>query len=349
MSETALIVSHELNPAEIFVDGGLDPLLKKIEEAALSHIPILDTGKGRRDIASMAQKVARSKTLLDDLGKDLVSDWKTKAKKVDIQRKKARDFLDDLKTKVRQPLTDWEEAETRRVDSINMKIDQMLELSNIEDGFGDLFSLSDLQKCLDQLETVVIDESFQEFQAKASEIKDECIVKLKVAILREQKAEEERLELERLRREREERERREYEERIAREAAEHARREAEEKAEKDRLRIEGEKKAAEEAAAKAERDRIAAEERAKVQQEQAVREAVEREKRETAAREAARLAKEADEKAKVEKMAKRKAHRARIQREIITSFLEFGLDETTAGDLVKWIDEANVPHLLINY
>ncbi len=38
--------------------------------------PDIDTRKGRKAIASLAAKVARSKTYLDGLGKDLVAGWK---------------------------------------------------------------------------------------------------------------------------------------------------------------------------------------------------------------------------------------------------------------------------------
>ena len=45
------------------------------------------------------------------MGKDLVSEQKAEIKRVDAIRKHARDTLDELKVRIRKPLTDWEEAE----------------------------------------------------------------------------------------------------------------------------------------------------------------------------------------------------------------------------------------------
>ena len=77
-----LVVIEEINPAVIFTEvSEIDALLKNIEAQAMSHVPVLETVTGRKEIASIANKVARSKTLLDGMGKDLVADWKNKAKK----------------------------------------------------------------------------------------------------------------------------------------------------------------------------------------------------------------------------------------------------------------------------
>ena len=105
MKEDSLIVIESINPVALFTeDGGIDALLKAVEKQALSIEADPETASGRSKMASMGHKVARSKTLLDGLGKDLVADWKTKAKKVDAQRKHARDFLDNLKARVIKPI-----------------------------------------------------------------------------------------------------------------------------------------------------------------------------------------------------------------------------------------------------
>lgn len=109
MSENnALIVAEKLDVTTLFTDDGLQGILQDIESQAMTHVPDIETDQGRKDIASMAYKVTRSKTLIDKMGKEVVADWKKKAKKIDGYRKQARDFLDDLKEKVRQPLTDYE-------------------------------------------------------------------------------------------------------------------------------------------------------------------------------------------------------------------------------------------------
>lgn len=112
--ETGLVVFDSINPVILFTGGGLDPILKAIEDQVVSFVADTSTAKGRKDIAALAYKVAQSKTYLDGLGKDLVSDWKDKSKLVDASRKKARDFLDDLKERARKPLTDYESEEARK-------------------------------------------------------------------------------------------------------------------------------------------------------------------------------------------------------------------------------------------
>lgn len=107
-----LVVIEKKNVMDIFsLEGGLDPVINAIIEEVRSHKPDTETAKGRASIKSLANKVAKSKVYLDNLGKDLTADWKSKAKVVDSSRRKVRDTLSDLKDEVRKPLTDWEEAE----------------------------------------------------------------------------------------------------------------------------------------------------------------------------------------------------------------------------------------------
>jgi len=109
-----LIIQEPIDVAKVFTAGGMEGVLKEIEAVALAHVPDVETDSGRLDIASLAYKIARSKTLIDSTGKEVISDWKKKTDRINGLRKQARDFLDDLKTKVRQPLSDWEFAEQKR-------------------------------------------------------------------------------------------------------------------------------------------------------------------------------------------------------------------------------------------
>jgi len=150
MAETALITVEKLDIAVVFSDDGMDKILKEVEAKALSLVPDLETESGRKDISSMAHKVARSKTLLDDLGKDLVSDWKQKAKRIDGYRKTARDFLDELKDRVRKPLSDWEAIEAekkaeegrREKEKIEKRIADLAEF-NVHMPFFDVAAMAD--------------------------------------------------------------------------------------------------------------------------------------------------------------------------------------------------------------
>lgn len=54
----------------------------------------------------MAHKVARSKTYIDNAGKDLVAELKALPKQIDESRRIVRERLDALKDEVRRPLTE---------------------------------------------------------------------------------------------------------------------------------------------------------------------------------------------------------------------------------------------------
>ena len=114
MSE--LIVLDEVSPVEVFQGEGMDELLEKIRVEAISFVPDTSTAKGRKEVASMAMKVTKCKPYLDGKGKDIVDELKKQPKLIDAKRKQMRDFLDDLKNNVRDPLTRWEEHEAARIE-----------------------------------------------------------------------------------------------------------------------------------------------------------------------------------------------------------------------------------------
>ena len=84
------------------------PLLEKIEHVATQEVFDSSTDKGRKAIASMAYRVAQSKTYIESHGKDLAAELKELPKLVDSNRKYAKDFLDALRDRIRKPLDEWE-------------------------------------------------------------------------------------------------------------------------------------------------------------------------------------------------------------------------------------------------
>ena len=78
-----LIVPTKENALEVYQkQNGLDPFLEQIKKEIDSFVPDVTTKKGRDAIASMAYKVAKSKTALDDVGKELVADLKELPKRL---------------------------------------------------------------------------------------------------------------------------------------------------------------------------------------------------------------------------------------------------------------------------
>lgn len=313
MESTELVVIEQLNVMDVFTGDRLTDLLREIETKAKGFTPTVEHAKGRKQIASMAYKVSQTKVVLDNLGKDLVADWKNKAKKVDEARKSARDFLDNLRDEVRQPLTEWEEAEAARE------------------------AAEKLAKEIEEAHEAALAEHALFLRQKEIEAKEAELARQEEE--RRQKEEAERLERERL----------EREERMKREAAEAAKRKAEEEAQAKILEAERKEREAREAAEKAERDRIAAEERAKVEKEMAVKEA-ERKAREEAER-IERERSEAEAKRKAEEEARQAdiEHKKRINNAAVAAFVANGIGQTQAKQIVTLIAKGLIANITINY
>ncbi|QBR52756.1 hypothetical protein [Erwinia sp. QL-Z3] len=116
MSETTdLVVIEKADALSVFKDKTrIEEIIQHIEKEARLFVPDLSTVTSRKAIGSMANKVARSKTYIDGVGKDVVAELKELPKQIDEQRRIVRERLDALKDEVRRPLTDWE-AEQERI------------------------------------------------------------------------------------------------------------------------------------------------------------------------------------------------------------------------------------------
>jgi hypothetical protein len=361
MEDFQLIPIQDIDAVSVFTNGGLNTVLSSIKEQVLSFVPDVSTASGRKEIASIAYKVSQSKTYLDNLGKDLVSDWKNKAKIVDSERKKARDFLDNLKAEVRQPLTDYEAAEEARIQKHEKNLQYMDVLAQTINSSGEPLSVTALKSQMDELESIEIGDHWEEFASKAKATKARCVSTLAAAIARQEKAEAEAAELDRLRKElaegeareqaeRTDREQKEREERIAKEAAERAIKEAEAKAERERLAAENRERELKEAAERAERQRIEAEARAKAEQEAAIKEAERKAKEEAERKERERLAKEAADKAEAERLAANKRHREKIHGEAVADLKAKLTDiPLVAEAIIEVIAKGEIRNVFIRY
>ncbi len=93
---------QQIVPAEFFKAGGSEDILTKLETEVRARAAKLDisTDFGRKEIASLAYKVARSKTALDKSGKDLTEDIRKQKEAIDAERRKVTERLDSLKDEV---------------------------------------------------------------------------------------------------------------------------------------------------------------------------------------------------------------------------------------------------------
>lgn len=350
-TETALVVLEPTTALSVFTEPNkVDPILAQIKKIVAEFTPDTATAKGRAEIASIAHKVARSKTYLDGIGKDLVDQYKEIPKKIDANRKRIRDELDALKDEVRKPLTDWEEGEKARVQGIKDRIEV------IRSFVGKSEDSTSTKAAMVRLESILIDESFGEFVREASIAKDAAMAELRVDLEFALKREAEAAELARLREEAAKREQEDRDRRIAEAAAEKARRDAEEKAARERA--EAERKAKEEreaaerrelelklAAEKAERERLEAIERA----EREKLAAVEAERRRQEEAERKRLAEEARAKAEDDRRAADIAHRESIHRAILDALKADGIPANHAAAVVSLLSTGAIPFVEVRY
>lgn len=323
MSEiTDLVVIEKKNAMAVFTNNDqLDPLIELIEKEARSLVPDVTTKKGRDAIASMAHKVARSKTYIDNAGKDLVAELKALPKQIDESRRVVRERLDALKDEVRRPLTEWEAEQ---------------ELIKAEEAMNAMHA-----------EALEMNIKFDQELAAKFEADHEMALLMDKDIDRERA--DKAAEAERQRIAREEEIKRLAEEKAKREAAEQAQREIDAAAAREREAILAKERAEREqreAAERAEREKQAAveAERRKAQEE------ADRIRREAEQREQASLA---EEKRKADEQARREAdvkHRKAVGTEIVKALLaNTSLTRDQAIEVLTAVKDGRIPHTGISY
>lgn len=317
-----LVVIEKKNAMAVFTNNDqLDPLIEAIEKEARSLVPDVTTKKGRDAIASMAHKVARSKTYIDNAGKALVAELKALPKQIDESRRVVRERLDALKDEVRRPLTEWE-AEQERI-----KAEEAMNALHVE--------------------ALAMNEEFDRQLAARIESDHEMAMLMNDAFDREQadKAAEA------------ERQRIAHEEEIKRMAAAAAAREVEQRAQREREEAAHREAVLKAQAEQAERDRIAAEKKAEADKQAAIeaerrkaQEEADRIRRETEQREQARLA---EEKRKADEQARREAdvkHRKAVGTEIVKALLaNTSLTRDQAIEVLTAVKDGRIPHTGISY
>ena len=278
-TELAVVPAQETALAVYSTPNGLEPWLQKVRaevDAFNQCLPDLTTVKGRKQYASMAYKIAQTKTALDDMGKKVSAEQKEIPKKIDAERKRVWDTLELWQKEVRKPLDDWQEAEDARVDKHNDGIQKIKDMAL----FDATPQAVNVAQIIADLEAIAIDDSWQEFLPEAAQAKDQSLTKLRALLAERTQYEAQQAELARLRAEAEAQAQRDRDAEIARAAAERARVEAEQRAQAERdaaIKREAEAKAeaqrrelelrlaaeqAERAAAQAAREKNEAEQRA---------------------------------------------------------------------------------------
>lgn len=315
--------------------GGTDELYERIAQEVRSHVPDVSTKKGRDAIGSLALKISKSKTLIEKCGKELVAEQKAQIKLIDDDRIAIVKKFDQLRDEILAPRDAWEQAEKDRV--------AKHEESILSINFYKTAVIADkdsvwLKGVIRNVEEIVIDSSFEEFEEQAKIAKYETLEFLRTTLAAREKYEAEQAELERLRQAEILRQQQEREAQIAREAAEKATREAEEKARFEAERVQREKAEAEQREARLKAEKEAAELRAQ--------HAAEAERKRIEAEQAAKL--EAERKAEEARQANQ-AHRKKICNEALKGLLALGIDEAKGKEILQAINKGLVPHVSIKF
>lgn len=332
-------------------EGGAQILFDRIANQARSIVPDLSTDKSRKEIASVARKVASTKTAFDAHGKALKEQYTVITDKIDADRKLFRDQCDALRDEIRQPLTDWEQAEKDRVAEIQSKI------ADFDKGRVDENSPAILIKSvIAEIELIQIDESFGDLQDVAKLRKYECLEHMQAVLVAREKHEAEQAELERLRIAEQARQQQERDAQIARDATEKANREAEEKA-----RFEAEKVQRDKAESEQREARLLAQKEAAVLREEALKQkaiddakqaeidkqqAVEAERKRAEAEQVAKAQAEIDANAAREKNV---AHKKKICGEALKGLTDLGIAPERGRDILNAINKGLVPHVSIKF
>lgn len=175
VASTELVLPQGTALAAAFrAENGIDPLIDMIAAEVRAHVPDTSTKKGRDAIASLAYRVSRSKTMLDEAGKTLNESARAEINIVDAARRKVRDALDALRDEARKPLVDWEAAEELRVNGLKAR------LRALDAGRADTTSsAAHIAAILSEVEAMGLGDDWQEFQGEAAIAKDKALTELR--------------------------------------------------------------------------------------------------------------------------------------------------------------------------
>ncbi|HFV9295523.1 TPA: cell envelope biogenesis protein TolA [Serratia fonticola] len=316
----------------------IEQILQQVEEEVSAFVFDASTKKGRDAMASLGLKVAKTKTYLDGLGKDLVTEYKEVPKKIDASRKVVRDRLDALKERVLQPKLEWE-AEQERLkaeEEARLAAEAYNAMRDEADRMNAEFDAAAAAALAARIE------ADHELALLMNEKHDRDVAEAKAEAERQRIA---------------------HEEELKRLAAEQAKRDAEAKIATSAQREADAKAAlkraeqdAKDAAALAEKQRLEALQRAETEKQQAIeaeqrraKEEADRIKAEAEQKEHARLTEEKRIADEADRRAKDVAHRKIVNNEALAALVKAGVPENFAKICIVEIAKNAVPHCAITY
>lgn len=343
--------SAPLSAETLFGTGQVETIVSAIEAQVRAEAIDISTADGRKAAKSLAYKVARSKTILDEIGKEHVAEIKAQSAKIDAERKTLRDRLDGLKAEVSGPVEKWEQAEADRVSTHEGALVAVIEAARQAAGK----SAGLIYELINIIEGYAA-RDWQEFKERADVAVTEALATLNGALADAEQREKDAAELAELRRLKAERDAAD-----AKAAAEQAAREEEARAaEWRRQREEQAQRDLERAVEIARQEEIERAEKARIETEaRAEREkaqAIEEERRRVAAEEARKAAEKAAQEAAERKKQESTRHRNKVHKAIGEALVEHLFHDTpdAEGDelvstIIEHIAAGRIPHVSITY
>ena len=201
--ETGLIVvENEMVAGALVSKPKMEALIERVKNEVAGIVPNMKTVKGRKEIASVASKVARTKVQVDTFGKDMV-------KSIQDNRKLVVSELDLVKVGVRKELNEWEEERKRIEEVITVLIEKPNQF-HVDTLAVQIKTSLDTMLPLDE-----IPEAHKDMRKRLSEAYDTCRATLDQMFDAAVKREEEAQELADLRKEKEDRKKKEEDDRLA--------------------------------------------------------------------------------------------------------------------------------------
>ncbi len=179
---------------EVFRPGGSTSFV----EAVVLHVEKMkldiSTKEGRNEIASVAYKIARTKTYAYAKAKELSKRYKDKAKEIDAEAEWMAKELDLLKHATRKPLTDWENEGAERAADYEMKLGEIYN-SCLFVGAPTIEAIQARMAKLRSYQSI----DWQEYRERAETGFSECFPALSAMLAEAEQKEADRVELEELR------------------------------------------------------------------------------------------------------------------------------------------------------
>ena len=332
----------------LYALGGLDPYYQQIRQQVLSEVPDLTTKKGIARIKSLASMVASSKVAVEKPGREYLRQLKEMPKVIEEELRDWKQKMDKLRDEVRQPVTELEEKEAARTAALDERLTRIHQMLKSAVEMTTVYQSSvAINGFIADLESIVIDDSWQEYKNRAAMAKEAAKVELDKALQTALTFEAQQAEIAMLKAKQEEKDRLQREEQIRI----NARHEAEQQALRDKLAAEQREQEAKDAKERAEKqleqERLEAAERQRV----AVERAAEQE-RQRHLEEQKRIQYEAEQ-ARIEAEIKAAdiEHQREFNREVIADLLANTpeLTEPQAIKLLTAIVHGKIRHVTIQY